>query len=176
MTDTARILHDWPIDCARIDWQATPPGNTGARAWLTDTGSLTAKLLHLSGNEFHVNVLREGRSFSAVGRPVPQPSTLRGNGHGLYWQREVLLCGRQTGWVRALTLVPVRHQALIRRLRRLGRQPLGAFLFAQPELQRVTMDFAALDWGLARRSWFRLGTQEIILIEVFLDDFLVTVQ
>ncbi|MCH8551590.1 MAG: chorismate lyase [Natronospirillum sp.] len=176
MTDTARILQDWPIRCARIDWQAAPPDNGVARDWLTDTGSLTAKLLSLSGGDFRVDVLREGRFFGAVGRPVPQPSVARGAGHGLYWQREVLLCGRNEGWVRALTLVPVRHQALIRRLRRLGRQPLGAFLFAQAELQRVTMDFATLDWGLARRSWFRLGTQEIILIEVFLDDFLVTVQ
>lgn len=76
--------------------------------------------------------------------------------------------------MRACTLVPVRYQQLNQRLRRLGNRPLGAFLFSRPGLTRMGFDFASLPEGQARRSWFRIGHQQIILIELFLDEFLDT--
>lgn len=172
MTENEQILHTWPIPVGSTQWQSRAPGCAREVDWLTDTGSLTAKLMAVSEGAFSVRVLRQGRLNGATGAPVPTGSRLRGIGRGLFWQREVLLCGHNAGWVRALTLVPARYQRLSRRLRQLGDRPLGAFLFAQTDLERLSMDYARLDWGLARRSWFRVGGQEIILVEVFLDEFL----
>ncbi|MFY0663540.1 MAG: chorismate lyase [Natronospirillum sp.] len=136
------------------------------REWLTDPGSLTEKLVAVSTGDFRVAVHAQQRHWTSPGRPSPTH-----HGHDLYWCRDVTLHGLGQPWVHARTLVPAREQRLLQRLRRLGTRPLGAFLFSQPGLQRLRMDYARLKVGVARRSWFTLGHQEIILVEVFLPDF-----
>lgn len=168
------ILQTWPQFSHPLKWRAQP--QTKRRAvlpWLLDTGSLTNKLIARAGDEFAILRIAEGRQFNSPGRPVPAMSADRA-AHNLYWHREVLLQGHGRPWVHALTLIPVRHRALVMRLRQLGDNPLGGFLFRQPGLQRLRMDFAAMPHGQARRSWFRIDRQDIILVEVFLNEFLDT--
>jgi len=140
-------------------------------AWLLDTESLTRKLKVHSQGRFDVQVLAEQRRFTSPGKPLPRGAIDPGR---LFWQRDVVLRGRGEPWVQARTLVPARYQRLTRRLRLLGNSPLGAFLFARPGLTRMSFDFASLPEGEARRSWFRVGSQQIILIELFLHEFLDT--
>ncbi|MEX1058404.1 MAG: chorismate lyase, partial [Natronospirillum sp.] len=151
------------IRAALLPWQSTPIGTGAARTWLTSTDSLTRKLVAHSEGQFAVQVLHQGVAFCSPGRGITSMH------HGLYWQREVQLLGHQEPWVRALTFVPARHRRLCTRLHLLGEQPLGAFLFKQPDLQRQQMDYAATPWGLARRARFSIGHQQIILVELFLN-------
>ena len=158
-----------------MQWQPTPTTTGAAREWLVDSDSLTRKLVSHSAGQFRVQRVAEGRRFTAPGCSQQGRKFAAGSadpGFGLYWQREVILLGKGQPWVHALTLVPCRHQALTRRLRLLKNRPLGNFLFQQPQLQRLSMDFAAPEHGHARRSWFRLADQEMILIELFRHDFL----
>lgn len=154
-----------------LNWQAAPQCSGPACAWLADTESLTRKLKIHSQGQFDVQVLDEQRCFTSPGKPLPRGAADPGR---LFWQRDVLLLGGGEPWVRACTLVPARYQRLTRRLRLLGNSPLGAFLFSRPELTRMGFDFASLPEGEARRSWFRMGSQQIILIELFLHEFLDT--
>lgn len=147
-------------------WSKQLDMSADERAWLSDAGSLTEKLVARSQGDFHVELTAQCRRWTHPGYPNPTH-----HAHGLYWCRDVVLRGGQQPWVQARTLVPVHQRALIRRLQRLGRRPLGAFLFQQPNLQRLRMDYARLPHGLARRSWFIMGSAEIILIEVFLPTF-----
>lgn len=149
-----------------LTWSTRLPLSTVERAWLTDPGSLTEKLVSASGGDFRVALHAQERRWTSPGTPSPTH-----HGHDLYWCRDVTLYGTGQPWVQARTLVPAREQRLLRRLRQLGTRPLGAFLFRQPGLQRLRMDYARLPEGVARRSWFTLGHQEIILVEVFLPSF-----
>lgn len=149
-----------------LNWQTKPPIAGPARAWLTDPGSLTRKLMVRSQGKFAVRVQHEGLRFCS---PGPGLASLA---HGLYWQREVLLLGRGEPWVRGLTLVPAQNQILRARLRLLGTRPLGGFLFKQRNLQRERMDYAQSALGVARRTHFTIGQHPIILIELFLQPFL----
>lgn len=156
-------------------WHMQPSLHGAGRDWLLDPDSLTQKLVSHSAGDFRVQRIAEGRIFTTPGYPLPGGGLAHCNfsqGFGLYWQREVALIGRGRPWVLALTLVPCQHQALTRRLRLLKNRPLGNFLFQQPGLQRLRMDFAATDLGHARRSWFRLNQQDMVLIELFRNDFL----
>lgn len=172
MMQTTAVTGPESHSLQRLHWRSEPPASGMPRQWLQDTGSLTAKLQSFTGGQLKVRVLAEGRCRAAPGHPRPPGSRTRRQLPGLYWQREVVLHAGATNLIRAVTLVPLPQQRLIRRLRLLGSKPLGAFLFAQPGLQRLQMDFAALDWGLARRSWFRIGRDEIVLVEVFLNSLL----
>lgn len=158
--------HSLHIAISQQRWSKRLAMAAEERAWLTDAGSLTEKLVAHSQGHFAVELLAQQRRWTHPGQPNPTH-----HAQGLYWCRDVVLHGRGKPWVQATTLVPVHQRALIRRLQRLGRRPLGAFLFQQPNLRRLRMDYARLTHGLARRSWFTMGPHEIILIEVFLPDF-----
>ena len=149
-----------------MTWSTGLPLSTLERAWLADPGSLTEKLVAASAGDFKVVLHSEQRHWTSPGKPSPTH-----HGHDLYWCRDVTLYGCGQPWVQARTMVPAREQRLLQRLRQLGARPLGAFLFSQPNLQRLRMDYARLESGVARRSWFTLGRQEIILVEVFLPTF-----
>lgn len=174
MATCTSIPQTWPRFSHPLNWQVRPQTNDSkVLPWLLDTGSLTHKLVTRAGDGFSIRRVAEGRQFNSPGRPVPATSPRR-TPHSLYWHREVVLQGHGQPWVHALTLIPVRHRALVMRLRQLGDNPLGGFLFRQPGLQRLRMDFATMPRGQARRSWFRIDRQDIILVEVFLNEFLDT--
>jgi chorismate lyase len=150
--------------------------------WLLDQGSLTAKLVSRSGGDFRVRVLRQ-----TVARPLLSEQRLLGIPAGRQaLVREVVLLGRGQPWVFARSLVPLTSlTGRLRRLRYLRDRPLGAFLFAQPDLQRGALEISRIRasqgyvpaevstgeplWG--RRSVFRLDNKPLLVSEVFLPSF-----
>lgn len=155
------------------------------RSWLLDQGSLTAKLVDLSGGDFRVQVLRQ-----TLARPRPSEQRLLGLPAG-HWAlvREVALWGRSEPWVFARSLIPLSSlTGRLRQLRRLDSRPLGGFLFAQPDLVRGAMQVSRIGpertyvppdlqqhvdlWG--RRSVFELERKPLLVSEVFLPAFVQT--
>lgn len=154
-------------------------------SWLQDPGSLTAALQRHSHGEFSVQVLAQywGRANFSEAQALgikPRARVL---------VREVILSGQGRPWVWARSILP--RQSLTGRLRKLSKlsnQPLGGWLFKQPNLQRDPLSvscFAPGDtrlpnqvnsdeelWG--RRSVFYVHQKPILVAEVFLTEFLTT--
>ena len=103
------------------------------------------------------------------------------------WVRQVQLLCEGTPWVFARTVVPVSTlSGAQRQLARLGNRPLGAFLFADPGMQRGPVELARICKGQAmfseaslglkqkpaevwgRRSVFRVGGKPLLVAELFL--------
>jgi chorismate--pyruvate lyase len=159
------------------------PGQRPPRAlaaWLADKGSLTAKLINLSQGRFRVQLLSQ-----RLARPRLDELRLLGLGHQSQAViREVVLYGNDQPWVFARSLIPLSSlTGQLRRLRKQGTRPLGAFLFSQPRLQRGQIAVCALNrhhgylpesllgpnpaWG--RRSVFSLDQRPLVVSEVFLE-------
>lgn len=101
--------------------------------------------------------------------------------------REVVLSGNAQPWVFAQTLIPVATISAYPWLTRMGGRPLGDALFHREDVTRTPLQFAQLvagmplfdrvaDLGLlagaaalwARRSYFVLGAERLLITEVFL--------
>lgn len=86
--------------------------------------------------------------------------------------REVELLCEGESCVYARSVIPLKSlKGKQRRLACLGTQPLGAFLFADPNLKRAAVDVLPLDktraaWG--RRSLFMVGGYPLFVSEYFL--------
>ena len=130
-------------------WHRTPPRASAPpalRPWLTDPGSLTARIRARCG-EFRVQVLRQG-----LGRPCPDEAALLGMRAGeLARIREVLLIadGRPVVFARSL-LPPGNVRGAWRLLRGIGDRPLGALLFATPAISRAPLACVRVDRRDAR--------------------------
>ena len=154
-----------------------------ARGWLLDAGSLTDRLRESCKGCFSVRVLDEGWQ-----RPrLDEARVLGMRQAAVGWVREVqLLCGGEPQ-VFARTIVPRKTLSGARRqLAHLGDRPLGAYLFADPSLQRSAVELACICPGQAmfaeateglqrrplfiwgRRSVFRIGGKPLLVTEVFL--------
>ncbi|MGH1373094.1 MAG: chorismate--pyruvate lyase family protein [Cellvibrionaceae bacterium] len=153
--------------------------------WLQDPGSLTTALQRHSGGDFSVRVLDQywGRAdFS-------EAQALGIDYRAEVLVREVVLSGRGQAWVWARSILP--RQSLtgrLRKLRKLSNQPLGGWLFKQPNLQRDPLEISGFKpcdprlpdeidtdralWG--RRSVFYVDQKRILVAEVFLPEFLAT--
>ncbi len=154
-------------------------------AWLQDPGSLTAALQRHSQGDFSVTVLAQywGRAdFS-------EAKALNINPRAEVLIREVILSGRGQAWVWARSILPRSSlTGSLRKLSKLNNQPLGGWLFKQPNLKRDPLQvsrFAPNDcrlspavvseqdlWG--RRSVFYVKQKPILVAEVFLPEFLAT--
>ncbi len=157
---------------------ARPPQPIGT--WLRASSSLTHRLQRACGPEFAVRVLSQ-----SWGHPLPDEARRLGlaPGRRAFVRRVQLLCGG-VPWVFGRTVIPPhalhgRH----RRLLRLGARPLGAVLFADPDLRRERAELARLlpahalyaDAGCpagdalwARRRRYRLQGHTLLVTEVFL--------
>lgn len=153
------------------------------RDWLLDAGSLTDRLQCVCTGHFSVRVISEGweRPRRDEARLLAmRPSTLG-------WVRQVQLLCDQVPWVFARTVIPISTlSGSQRQLIHLGDRPLGAFLFADPGMQRAAVELACIEpgqvmfaeataglsgkpaaiWG--RRSVFRVGGKPLLVTEVFL--------
>lgn len=164
-----------------LSWCVAPVAAGALRRWLTDRGSLTAKLERHSGT-ITVRVLYQGlrranrdEAFLFHGRAA----------HVLV--REVLLMRGTTPLVFAHTVLePDALRGAWRRITGLGTRPLGAALFADPRVARFPLHQKKLPrthelhrraatqlkqppqtlW--ARRSIFAAGKSPILVSEVFL--------
>jgi chorismate--pyruvate lyase len=152
-------------------------------SWLLDAGSLTDRLKQACSGRFEVRVLDEGWR-----RPrLDEARVLGMSDSTLGWVRQVQLLCDGRPWVFARTIIPVTSlTGPQRRLAHLGNRPLGAFLFADPGMQRGSVELARIRKGQAmfaeatsgltaksgeiwgRRSVFRVGGKPLLVTEVFL--------
>lgn len=149
--------------------------------WLCNPNSLTDALIHASSGRFRVQVLGQ-----TIARPRPaECEMLKLAYRRRALIREVLLLGRGEPWVYARSVLPLETlRGRFRYLRHLGERPLGACLFAEPDLQRGPIQIFStpaqslelpsiadntLVWG--RASTFFLRRQALVVSEVFLPSF-----
>ncbi|WP_228151184.1 chorismate--pyruvate lyase family protein [Tamilnaduibacter salinus] len=166
---TARPGLRWypSVAAARL---AGPPLPREATFWLTLEGSLTRALRQRCRERFAVHIITEG--FQTPARDERRRLDLPER--QVAWVREVQLCGDGRPWVLARTVFPLSTlNGPERRLRHLGRQPLGAFLFRDGRWQRDPFEAGVIqgtprhDPRLARRSCFRAGEERILVSEFF---------
>lgn len=155
----------------------------GLSVWLLDAGSLTRRLRQACSGRFRVRVLDQ--RWTRPSRDEARVLGLRWDARA--WTREVqLLCDDQP-WVFARTLIPATTlRGRGRRLTALGTKPLGAVLFADPDVWRGPVEIARIAagqrlhrrafaglaeppeaiWG--RRSVFRIDGDPLLVSEIFL--------
>ncbi len=141
------------------------------RHWLLDQGSLTARLIKLSQNDFHVEV-----AFQGWGKPtLSEARALCIHPRQQVLIREVRLCGHGEPWVYARSVIPASTlSGPLRVLKSLGSRPLGALLFKDPTMQRGPIETALIPLGnekqpaWARRSVFFMRTKPLLVTEIFL--------
>ena len=139
--------------------------------WLTLEGSLTRALQLRCREHFHVDILQEGFARPTVEEAHTLGIPVRQNA----WIREVCLNGDNTPWVLARTIIPLATlSGRGRRLRNLGRRPLGAYLFSDPQWQRGPFETGLCHRAnrrqpmAARRSRFFSGHHTLLVGEYFL--------
>jgi len=149
--------------------------------WLLAESSLTRRLQMVCRGQFRVELISLGWE-----RPLPDEAQALGVAprQGALIRQVRLWCDNQP-WVFARTVIPFSSlRGAQRRLAYLGSRPLGAFLFADPALQRSPLQVArvapnsrvlsactlanATLWG--RRSIFRLRGHPLLVSEFFLPD------
>ncbi|WP_286240592.1 chorismate--pyruvate lyase family protein [Neptuniibacter halophilus] len=144
------------------------------RTWLTDSGSLTQRLVNLSNGEFRVEVVSQGSALPT--RSEARLLGLKPRRKALV--REVHLIGCDQIWVFARTVVPFSSlRGTQRRLRLLGNRSLGSLLFSTPGMRRGPLQISRLQLAdrrqvWARRSVFYLAGQPLLVSEVFLPELL----
>jgi chorismate--pyruvate lyase len=154
------------------------------RPWLDEPGSLTRRLRALAGEAFGVELQHQDWQ-----RPWPSEAVRLGASTRRFaWVREVQLCRGRIPLIAARSVIPATSlRGPLRRLRRLGRQPLGHVLFGRYPVTRGVIDIAAvqpasplgrrLARGLAapawaRRSVFRVAGRPLLVTEVFLPELI----
>lgn len=163
----------------RYTTRSLPPAT---RAWLTDDGSLTARLVALDQGPFRVQRLYQGWEVpllterALLGCPPRQRALVR----------EVALRLGDEAVVFARSVFPVASlHGCLGHLRRLHNRSLGAILFSHPDMQRSPFELAPMRgdsaylppqlrqptpaWG--RRSRFDIQGKQLLVSEVFLQPF-----
>lgn len=169
-------------------WQINPISAGQLKPWLIDKGSLTLRLQNRY-RHFVVNPV-----CVRYAKPIVDEAFRLGlSSHKTALIREVLLVGNKQAVVFAHSVLP---SASLRGqwagLGKLGNQPLGAALFANPQVKRTPLRFKKLSphhalyqhaaqylgnrpaYLWARRSVFRLNCATILVTEVFLPSLLST--
>lgn len=154
------------------------------RGWLCEQGSLTRRLRALCGAEFRVEVLGEDWRQPFPGEAV----RLRSHPRRLVWTREVALLAGNRPLIVARSLM---LRGMLRgphvQLYRLGQRPLGDWLFTNPDLRRLKLEFARVApgqwrdsppclagtreagvWG--RRALYPIARQRLMVCEFFLPE------
>ena len=153
-----------------IHWCAAPVAAGILRRWLTDRGSLTARL------ERHAGPIKVKVLFQGLRRVNLDEAFLFESPAARVLVREVLLLRGTKPLVFAHTVVePGALRGAWRSVTGLGTRPLGAALFADPRIARFPLHRRAAAqlkrppppvW--ARRSIFAAGNSPILVSEVFL--------
>lgn len=159
--------------------QLPPDLSAAARDWLFNEDSLTRRLTRLSRQRFSVRPLLE--EWQALRADECQALGIADGSEG--WVREVYLCGRDTPWVFARSVVD--RVALERSgfdLERLGSRSLGELLFSDQAFARGALSACRYPaawlptdvrceglWG--RRSCFSRDRLRVLVGEVFLPAF-----
>ncbi len=162
-------LDDLSLDWRRPTALADIPPNV--LAVLQDQASLTARLKHLSQENFFVEVIEEGWIELGNQRLLAEFAPVDSNHR--FWSRHVVLHGNGKPWVLAHSLLP-EHAIFspLRKVMELNEEPLGQFLFQNPDLRRTNFELVKSRedlWG--RRSLFYLHNKPIMVGEFFVPDF-----
>jgi len=171
-----------PVTGSRARWLKNPLQSHPYRNWLIEADSLTARLQKRFA-DFKVQAVRvhaqkpsheEARLLNVVAREHAQI-------------REVLLFGHGKPVVFAHSVLPRKSlRGAWRSLGRLGNKPLGAVLFANPNVRRTTLAYKKLSFNhrlyqaaikhlsekpnylWARHSIFSLNCARIMVVEIYL--------
>lgn len=166
----------------RQRWLRKPLACRREHGWLINPDSLTARLQQRY-TQFSVQTLQ-----MANARVIhDEACVLHLKLHQLATVREVMLLGNQQAVVFAHSIIPRRaRRGPWHHLARLGNQPLGALLFANPQVRRTPLTYKKLSkhhvlyqkalpqlavppaYLWARRSVFYLNCVSILVTEVFL--------
>jgi chorismate--pyruvate lyase len=159
-------------------------------SWLFESGSLTRRLRSLCGKDFRVRLLGQHwcRPFAEEAHALKLSAGRRAV------VREVALQRGGQPLVLARSIIPAKTlKGVDRRLAHLGTRPLGEILFADPRLQKKSLELAEVEpgywlnglrremgivsplWG--RRSRYVLGPGHTLLVaEFFLPELFVPEQ
>jgi chorismate--pyruvate lyase len=148
-------------------WQLQIPSLV--RSWLLEPGSLTARLVALSGGRFRVQVLAQYWGLPAV----EEARRLRLRPGRFALIREVALMGHDEAWVRARSVLPATSlTGAGRRLHYLGSRSMGSLLFRDPTLHRSPIEISRLRQPeaqvFARRSHLVYHGEPLLVAECFL--------
>lgn len=142
--------------------------------WLSATGSLTALLEAKAGQPLQVNPIFEGFKLMTFA----QKKTLGLELHPqMAWVRQVQLFGNQPQpWVEATSLFPVSSLlGQARRLRYLGKTPLGYVLFKRGEhFVRCNRHVVSTPQGWQRQNGYVWQGVPLLVQETFLPAFMAT--
>ncbi|HQT82329.1 MAG: hypothetical protein B7Z60_06280 [Ferrovum sp. 37-45-19] len=163
-------------------WQSNPRAIAASpqlKQWLFYPDSLTQRL-RLSFGPIVIQVIRDELSTPLVDEKTwlthpRQPCRIR----------EVLLCQGQKPLVFAHSMIPLTKElSRFKSLAKLGNQPLGQWLFQQQQMKRglIAVKHIRVSHPLyqripgaqqpqywARRSWFQVGHEGLLVSEVFLE-------
>lgn len=175
-----KIYPHTPQDRQR--WLRKPLACRREHRWLINPDSLTARLQQRYA-QFSVRTLQMAHARVMQ----DEASLLQLKAQQLATVREVLLIGNQTPVVFAHSVIPARaKRGAWHGLAGLGNQPLGALLFANPQVRRTPLRYKKLSkhhmlyqkailhlqeppaYLWARRSVFYLNCVSILVTEVFL--------
>ena len=153
--------------------QLTPPESL--LPWLNTTGSLTAQLEAVLGQKLQIRPVQEG--FKLMSPQMTQLIDSTGRTRQMAICREVELLGDQgVAWVSAQSwFVLSSLKGARRRLKNLGRTPLGYVLFDRTELE-CHRCVCLTDQGWSRRNTYRWRGAELLVIETFRPEFAKLVQ
>ncbi len=166
----------------RLDeWLPSAPA--AASAWLCEPGLLTERLRACCGGEPGLSVILEAEAPLFA----HDAAVLKAAGNAAFVREIELTCDGRP-WVFAQTWIPQATLARQRWLATLGRDALGERLAAVPGLERGPLEFTRLVPGdrlfhralrqrhdppaalWARRSWFAIGGDRLLVQEVFLPE------
>jgi chorismate--pyruvate lyase len=160
-----------------------PPADPAVRAWLVEPGLLTDRLRACCDGQPGLAIVAESEAPLAMA----DATLLSASGNSAFVREIELTCDGRP-WVFAQTLVPQATLARHGWLASLGRAALGERLAAVPGLERGPLEFARLVPGdrlyhralrdrrdlpaalWARRSWFAIGGDRLLVQEVFLPE------
>lgn len=170
------------VTCSRARWLKIPLQSGRYRTWLIEADSLTARL-QKRYKDFKVQAVR----VSAQKPSYEEANLLHVAARENAQIREVLLFGNTKAVVFAHSVLPRKSlQGAWRGLGKLGNKPLGAVLFANPNVKRTPLTYKKLSFShalyqaairhtseqpeylWARRSVFSLNCASIMVVEIFL--------
>jgi chorismate--pyruvate lyase len=160
-----------------------PGARPAAASWLAETGLLTEKLRACCGGQAGLTLV----SLAEAPIEAADVAVLNAGSHAALVREVELTCDGRP-WVFAQTLIPLATLARQRWLSSLGTAALGERLAAVAGIERGPLEFARLEPGdrlyrralrdrrdlpaelWARRSWFGIAGDRILVQEVFLPE------
>lgn len=179
MQSDVRQVPRW---AARLD-ECRPEAPPAVAAWLSEPGLLTERLRACCGGQPGLSVISEAEAPLAE----HDAAVLQASGSAAFVREIELTCDGRP-WVFAQTLIPQATLARQRWLSSLGRAALGERLAAVPGIERGPLEFTRLvagdrlyhralrersdppPWLWARRSWFAIAGDRLLVQEVFLPE------